>query len=72
MVKLYISGCQQLSCKLGKHVKSCRQQKDVVQHLAARERKQDTLIPTATKSLSDQCLAKSLNVAAQNQLKNIS
>lgn len=68
MVALHISGCQWppgKAFKLEKHIKNCRQQRDVVQHLPARKRKQDTLTPTATKKL----WAALSKVAAQNQLK---
>lgn len=69
------SGCQQSpskACKLEKHIKNCRQQTDVVQHPSGRKREQDTLIPTAAVSLSEQHLVKSLKAAAQNQRKKIS
>lgn len=70
MVALHVSVYKRppgKACKVEKHTKNCRQQRDVVQHLPIRQTKQDTLIPRATVSLSEQHLAKSLKAAAQNQ-----
>lgn len=73
MAALYVQGVNSLQVKLVSWKnKNCRQQTDVVQHPSGRKREQDTLIPTAAVSLSEQHLVKSLKAAAQNQRKKIS